>query len=107
MRDRPERARPLLFSGLHLGMMQTDKFSISKTARIWNRRTTTQIDGSLELKHAGNSTAADLKNSRLSGAFGVFASHWWQNGIRRGLKILRSATSVRVRVPPPASLFRC
>ncbi len=29
----------------------------------------------------------------------------WRSGICRGLKILRRATSVRVRVPPPAPLF--
>ena len=49
-----------------------------------------------------HSTAADLKTLDLSGSFCVFASHKWRNGIRRGLKILWSESSVRVRPPPPA-----
>jgi hypothetical protein len=31
----------------------------------------------------------------------------WRNGIRRGLKILWSESSVRVRPPPPAFKKRC
>ncbi len=48
-------------SGLHLGTMLSDKFPSSTTARLRNRRGNNRDDRSLELKHAGDSTATDLK----------------------------------------------
>ena len=41
--------------------MLTDKFSSSTTARLWDRRATTEITDPSNLKHAGDSTSTDLK----------------------------------------------
>src|ERR1700719_3132444 len=98
--DRAERDSAPSLSGLQLETMLTDKFSSSTAARLRNRLATTEMTDRLDVSMPAIQRRP-IKNSRLSGAFGVSAGHSWRNDIRRGLKILGRATSVRVRVPPP------
>src|ERR1035437_5796549 len=100
--DRARKGSAPSLSGLHLGTTLADKFS-----SLHNRPTTESAgnnrdDRSLELKHAGDSTATDLKTLDFPARSEFFLATGGENSIRRGLKILRRATSVRVRVPPPA-----
>ena len=104
--DRARKGSAPSLSGLHLGTTLANKFSSSTTARLTESAGNNRDDRSLELKHAGDSTAADLKTLDFPARSEFLLATGGENSIRRGLKILGSESSVRVRVPPPALIHR-